>query len=204
MFQSNARRSSSVADDLDTYFNYGLHLQTYRYRDSPHGARAGMVFSTNGPSFRMPIHNDPSHAQGVPPLGDLFWIFRTNSLQQRRLRGLALSTSHRPSPGSHLRCSPPLLQGRGRRRKPHADYPRPDEHRYRVTENGRSLPDGWNLTDVASVAVDSKDRIYVFNRGAHPMVVLDREGNFITSWAKACSTARMGCTSMPTTNLLHR
>ena len=58
------------------------------------------------------------------------------------------------------------------------------EHRYRVVENWAKLPAGWNLTDVASVAVDSKDRIYVFNRGAHPMVVLDREGNFITSWGE--------------------
>ena len=58
------------------------------------------------------------------------------------------------------------------------------EHRYRVVENWAKLPDGWSLTDVASVAVDSKDRIYVFNRGEHPMVVLDREGNFITSWGE--------------------
>ncbi len=58
------------------------------------------------------------------------------------------------------------------------------EHRYRVVENWAKLPDRWNLTDVASVAVDSKDRIYVFNRGAHPMVVLDRAGNFITSWGE--------------------
>ena len=58
------------------------------------------------------------------------------------------------------------------------------EHRYRVVENWAKLPEGWNLTDVASVAVDGKDRIYVFNRGAHPMVVLDREGNFITSWGE--------------------
>ena len=48
------------------------------------------------------------------------------------------------------------------------------EHRYRVVENWAKLPDGWSLTDAASVAVDSKDRIYVFNRGDHPMVVLDR------------------------------
>ena len=54
----------------------------------------------------------------------------------------------------------------------HADHSRFGEHRYRVVENWAKLPDGWNLTDVASVAVDSKDRIYVFNRGAHPMVVL--------------------------------
>ena len=49
-------------------------------------------------------------------------------------------------------------------------------HRYRVVENWAKLPDGWNLTDVGAVAVDSKDRIYVFNRGVHPMVVLDRDG----------------------------
>ena len=58
------------------------------------------------------------------------------------------------------------------------------EHRYRVVENWAKLPDGWSLTDAASVAVDSKDRIYVFNRGDHPMVVLDREGNFIKSWGE--------------------
>jgi NHL repeat-containing protein len=58
------------------------------------------------------------------------------------------------------------------------------EHRYRVVENWGKLPDGWQLTDVASVGVDSKDRIYVFNRGEHPMVVFDREGNFITSWGE--------------------
>ena len=46
------------------------------------------------------------------------------------------------------------------------------------------MPQGWTLTDVASVAVDSKDRIYVFNRGAHPMIVLDRAGNFIKSWGE--------------------
>ena len=58
------------------------------------------------------------------------------------------------------------------------------DHRYRVVENFAKLPDGWSLTDVASVAVDSKDRLYVFNRGAHPMVVLDRDGNFLRSWGE--------------------
>src|SRR6185437_3143833 len=58
------------------------------------------------------------------------------------------------------------------------------EHRYRVVENWAKLPNGWNLTDVASVAVDSKDRIYVFNRGEHPMVVLDRAGNFLRSFGE--------------------
>ena len=59
------------------------------------------------------------------------------------------------------------------------------EHRYRVVENWGKLPEGWNLTDVASVAVDSRDRVYLFNRGAHPMVVLDRAGNFLRSWGSS-------------------
>lgn len=58
------------------------------------------------------------------------------------------------------------------------------EHRYRVIEDWAKLPDGWDLNDVASVAVDRRDRVYVFNRGAHPMVVLDRDGNFIKSWGE--------------------
>ena len=73
------------------------------------------------------------------------------------------------------------------------------EHRYRVVENWGKLPDGWQLTDVASVAVDSKDRIYVFNRGEHPMVVFDREGNFLTSWGEGLFSAPTGCISTPTT-----
>jgi DNA-binding beta-propeller fold protein YncE len=58
------------------------------------------------------------------------------------------------------------------------------QHRYRVVENWAKLPDGWDLSDVAAVGVDSKDRIYLFNRGDHPMVVLDRDGNFIRSWGE--------------------
>jgi len=73
------------------------------------------------------------------------------------------------------------------------------EHRYRVVENFAKLPAGWSLTDVASVAVDSKDRIYVFNRGEHPMVVFDREGNFITSWGEGLFNRATGCTSTATT-----
>jgi len=57
-------------------------------------------------------------------------------------------------------------------------------HSYRVVENWAKLPDGWDLRDVAAVAVDRRDRVYVFNRGAHPVVVLDRDGNFITSWGE--------------------
>ena len=58
------------------------------------------------------------------------------------------------------------------------------EHRYRVVENWAKLPEGWEFKDVAAVAVDRKDRVYVFNRGEHPMIVFDREGNFLRSWGE--------------------
>jgi hypothetical protein len=58
------------------------------------------------------------------------------------------------------------------------------EHRYRVVEDWAKLPEGWELKDVAAVAVDSKNRVYVFNRGEHPMIVFDSDGNFLSSWGE--------------------
>jgi NHL repeat-containing protein len=58
------------------------------------------------------------------------------------------------------------------------------EFRYEVLEDWAKLPDGWTLRDAAAVAVDSKDRVYVFNRSEHPMMVFDREGNFLRSWGE--------------------
>ena len=58
------------------------------------------------------------------------------------------------------------------------------EHRYAVMENWAKLPDGWEFKDVAAVACDSKDRVYVFNRGEHPMMVFDRDGRFLGAWGE--------------------
>ena len=55
---------------------------------------------------------------------------------------------------------------------------------YRVIENWAKLPDGWSFKEVGAVAVDRKDQVYVFNRGEHPMMVFDREGNFLRSWGE--------------------
>src|SRR6202795_1223662 len=58
------------------------------------------------------------------------------------------------------------------------------EHRYEVIENWAKLPDGWEFKDVGAVATDSKDQVYVFNRGEHPMMVFDRDGKFLRSWGE--------------------
>ena len=59
------------------------------------------------------------------------------------------------------------------------------DYRYEVHDGWAKLPPGREFNaDVAAVGVDGQDRVYAFNRGAHPMVVLDREGNFLRSWGE--------------------
>lgn len=51
-------------------------------------------------------------------------------------------------------------------------------------ENWGKLPEGWFYKEATSVDVDSKDQVYVFNRGNHPMIVFDTEGNVLRSWGE--------------------
>lgn len=60
----------------------------------------------------------------------------------------------------------------------------PLEFGYEANDQWAKLPAGWSWTEVAGVATDSKDRVYVFNRGEHPLMVFDREGNFLNSWGE--------------------
>src|SRR5437870_5139779 len=58
-------------------------------------------------------------------------------------------------------------------------------YRYEVVDNWAKLPPGREFNaDVAAVGVDKQDRVYAFNRGQHPMVVFDRDGNFLRSWGE--------------------
>lgn len=58
------------------------------------------------------------------------------------------------------------------------------KHSYELVEEWAKLPMGWSFLDAAGVAIDSADRVYVLNRGGHPVIVFDRDGNFITSWGE--------------------
>ena len=52
-------------------------------------------------------------------------------------------------------------------------------------ENWAQWPPEWGLGDVAAVGVDSKDQVYAFCRGDHaPVVVFDRDGNYLRSWGQ--------------------
>jgi DNA-binding beta-propeller fold protein YncE len=46
------------------------------------------------------------------------------------------------------------------------------------------IPDGYQFPEVAGVATDEDDNVYVFNRGPHPVIVLDQHGNFLRSWGE--------------------
>ena len=58
------------------------------------------------------------------------------------------------------------------------------DYRYRVNADWAKLPEGWSFKEVGGVGVDSRDNVYVFNRGDHPMIVFDRNGNFLRSWGE--------------------
>jgi DNA-binding beta-propeller fold protein YncE len=59
-----------------------------------------------------------------------------------------------------------------------------EDFAYQLEEEWAKLPLGWSFQEVAAVAVDSGDRVYVFSRGEHPVIIFDRDGNFLRSWGE--------------------
>lgn len=56
------------------------------------------------------------------------------------------------------------------------------------------LPDGWDFREVVDVAVDSRDRVYVFNRGDHPLIIFEQDGTFVEAWGEGLFTRPHGLT----------
>jgi DNA-binding beta-propeller fold protein YncE len=69
--------------------------------------------------------------------------------------------------------------------------------RYTAVEGWGKLPDGWRYVEATAVAVDSKDRVHVYNRGEHPVIVFDRDGKFLRSWGEGQTTRAHGITIGP-------
>lgn len=55
---------------------------------------------------------------------------------------------------------------------------------YRPVVGWGRLPEGWSFVEATSVAVDAQDRVVVFNRGPHPVIVFDRDGAFVRAWGE--------------------
>ena len=68
---------------------------------------------------------------------------------------------------------------------------------YSVEPNWQTMPPGYEWREVAAVAVDGNDNVYVFNRGEHPMMVFDKDGNFVKSWGEGVFTRAHGVSLGP-------
>jgi DNA-binding beta-propeller fold protein YncE len=68
---------------------------------------------------------------------------------------------------------------------------------YEARDDWAQLPKGWSWTEVAGVAIDSRDCIFVFNRGEHPVLVFNRDGSFLRSWGEGMFVRPHGITIAP-------
>ncbi|MDP6042957.1 MAG: peptidyl-alpha-hydroxyglycine alpha-amidating lyase family protein [Dehalococcoidales bacterium] len=66
------------------------------------------------------------------------------------------------------------------------------QYTYELVDGWAKLPSEWTFKDVCSVTTDAQDRVYLLNRGEHPVVVFDREGNFLYSWGEDLFTRAHG------------
>ena len=66
-----------------------------------------------------------------------------------------------------------------------------------VVADWERLPEGVTHRDVTGVAVDSQDRVYLFTRYPHRILVCERDGSFIRSWGDDVFTMAHGITIGP-------
>ena len=77
------------------------------------------------------------------------------------------------------------------------DSARSGDFAFRVQAGWAKLPEAWSFFEVVDVEVDSEDRVYVFCRGEHPLLVFDKNGNFLYSWGEGFFTRPHGMTIAP-------
>jgi DNA-binding beta-propeller fold protein YncE len=56
------------------------------------------------------------------------------------------------------------------------------KHTYELVRDWPKMPKGESLGTVSRVVTDSQDRVYVFQRKDPPVVVFDRDGNYLGAW----------------------
>ena len=75
------------------------------------------------------------------------------------------------------------------------------EYTYQVEADWQTMPAGFTWREVAAVATDDSDNVYVFHRGDHPMMVFDSEGNFVKSWGEGVFSRPHGVSKGPNNTL---
>ncbi|HKB06074.1 MAG TPA: peptidyl-alpha-hydroxyglycine alpha-amidating lyase family protein [Gemmataceae bacterium] len=68
---------------------------------------------------------------------------------------------------------------------------------YAADDRWAKLPPGITWREVAAVATDSRDRVFVFNRGEHPLLVFDPDRNLLASWGEGLFIRPHGLTIGP-------
>jgi len=71
------------------------------------------------------------------------------------------------------------------------------KYTYELVDGWAKLPEGWSFFDIGGISVDSQDRVYILNRSQHPVMVFDREGNFLTSWGEGLFKRAHGSCTAP-------
>src|SRR5437870_829648 len=67
-------------------------------------------------------------------------------------------------------------------------------HTYEVVPGWAKVPENIQLGFTHGVAVDSQNRVYIFNQSAHAMCVFDEDGGFIKSWNNGYEKGAHGLT----------
>jgi DNA-binding beta-propeller fold protein YncE len=73
----------------------------------------------------------------------------------------------------------------------------PTPFRCRPIPDWARFPADWLVHEVTAVATDSQDRVFVFNRGDHPVAVFDPDGTLLFSWGEGLFTRPHGITIGP-------
>lgn len=58
------------------------------------------------------------------------------------------------------------------------------KYTYEFIPDWGKLPAGWEWGWIPAVACDSQDRVFVYSRSEHPLVLFDRSGNYLDSWGE--------------------
>jgi DNA-binding beta-propeller fold protein YncE len=58
------------------------------------------------------------------------------------------------------------------------------KYTYELVDGWAKYPADWSILDVGGITIDKQDNVYVFNRGAHPLIIFDREGNLQSTWGE--------------------
>ena len=63
------------------------------------------------------------------------------------------------------------------------------DYQYERVPEWPNMPKYWAFGAASDGAVNSKDEVHIFSRGAHPLTIWDTDGSFISSWGEGTFSA---------------